>query len=112
MSNQSEPYTPNWKEIDREAIETYGEAWARAQNFAAGVFKRATPIEESLLDTQRHLGMLSDQIAELARRTEALIAERRRIALILSTFQQAPISISSLQLVLDLARELNPEVKS
>lgn len=66
-----------------------------------------TAIEESLYDTQQHLGLLSDQIAELTRRVEAMVTERAHILAVLDSFSRAEISISSLQQVLDLAAELN-----
>lgn len=65
-----------------------------------------TPVEESLIDTQRHLGTLGDQLDELIRCVEALVAERQHIVSVLCAFSRAPISMASLQPVLDLAAEL------
>lgn len=86
-----------------------------------------TPLDESLLDAQRIAGLMVEQMQELAKRVEALQAERRQsfdleqwnvmeaerrhIIEVLSAFVHAPISISSLQPVLDLAVELNPSLK-
>lgn len=100
---------------------------ARPVTFAADRVPEATPLDESLLDAQRIAGLMVEQMQELAKRVEALQterrqsfdleqwnvmeAERRHIVEVLSAFVHAPISISSLQPVLDLAVELNPSLK-
>lgn len=92
--------------------------------------REATPLDESLLDSQRIAGLMVEQVQELAKRVEMLQAEhaaykqsfsaewqrqmkaeRAHIVEVLSAFVHAPISISSLQPVLDLAVELNPSLK-
>lgn len=79
-----------------------------------------SPLDESLQDAQRIAGLMVEQVQELAKRVEALQAENRvlreqwapdtralhRVREVLSAFVHAPISISSLQPVLDLAQEL------
>ncbi len=41
---------------------------------------------------------------------DPLVAQQQRIARVLATFYRAPVSISSLQPLLDLAVELNPGI--
>lgn len=85
-----------------------------------------TPLDESLIDTQRIAVLLVDQLRDLAQRVEAMQTQRdqeqehieaviwrndrRHIAEVLAAFYRAPVSLSSLQPVLNLAVELNPEL--
>lgn len=80
-------------------------------NIAAVERDTVTPVEESLIDLQRHLDMTMRQVEEMARRVAPLVAQQQRIAAVLETFYRAPVTISSLQPILDLARELHPEWK-
>lgn len=65
-------------------------------------------LDESIIDTQRHLDMLQYQLQDMLRRLEA---ERAHIALTLAAFYRAPLSMSSVQPVLTLAETLNPELR-
>lgn len=47
-------------------------------------------------------------LTTLIRHLDALMGERQRIAETLTTFYQAPLSVSSVQPVLDLAVEMTP----
>jgi hypothetical protein len=55
------------------------------------------------------LDRLGDGIDAIIAERHALVAQQRRIARILREFRDAPVSISSLQPILDLCAELNPE---
>ena len=55
------------------------------------------------------LDRLSNRIDAIIAERHALVAQQRRIARILREFRDAPVSISSLQPLLDLCAELNPE---
>ncbi len=50
-------------------------------------------------------------LTELEYRIDALLAERTRIVTVLGDFLDAPVTLSSLQPVLLLAKELNPTLK-
>lgn len=87
--------------------------------------REATPIEESLIDVQRHAHALVDETLSLAHRVEALqeelqhalarrdelAGEMNTVVAVLSDFVHAPISLSSLQPILNLAYVLNPSLK-
>ena len=68
-------------------------------------------IETILIDTQRLSGQLVVEIQRLAGRVEALRLERSRIAAVLARFYRAEISMSSVEPVLELAKEMNPELR-
>jgi hypothetical protein len=56
---------------------------------------------------------MSSPLADMTPEAEVildLLAQRERMAFILKTFYQAPISLSAIQPILDLAVELNPEL--
>ena len=71
----------------------------------------ATPVEESLIDVHRQTDALTDELQELAHRVGFLVAERQHIAQVLAAFYRAPVSLSSLQPILDLAGDMNPSLK-
>jgi len=54
---------------------------------------------------------LHSTVNALIAERDTLVAEREALARTLALFLNAPISISSLQPILDLARAMNPEAK-
>jgi BMFP domain-containing protein YqiC len=66
-----------------------------------------TALEQALIDTKRHLEMLTAQIAELESRVLSQMGREQRIAAVLRTFAASPLSLSSVQPLLNLNDELN-----
>ena len=71
-----------------------------------------TAIETLLLDTEGQMDGLREDLDRLAIQVERLLAERRRIVDVLTTFYRSDISISSLQPLMDLCTELNPALRT
>jgi hypothetical protein len=71
-----------------------------------------TTIETLLLDTEGQMDGLREDFDRLAVQVERLLAERRRIVDVLTTFYRAEHSSSSLQAVIDLCTELNPALRT
>lgn len=99
----------------------------------AALKSKPTPLDESLLDAHRLVDQLRGTLTEVAHRAEAVqtaeqanrhalvtayaqVAEFqrdiRRIGSALATFYRAPLSMSSVQPLLTLAEELNPELRN
>jgi hypothetical protein len=66
-----------------------------------------TPLGHAITIARRQLEQLQADCAELEYRINQVFDDRRRIAAILKTFRESPVSASSLQPVLQLADELN-----
>ncbi len=78
-------------------------AWQRATSIGDEMARQqATPVSQTNT-VEARIEMLLDELARLHTRDE-------RIARLLATFYRAPVSLSSLQPVLDLAVELNPGI--
>lgn len=138
----------SWMECQREHVSIVGHAkeQQREENRKASVeagflyppfvapedCDKVTPIDESLIETQRLAGMLVRDLQTLSARVEKLQdenavlkvslktaraevvtcgGEERRIADVLATFYRAPLSMSSVQPLMILAEELNPGLK-
>ena len=85
-------------------------AWQRATSIGDELM-RPTPdpdVVETALDAS--LARLSDSIDTMLVDFAALRRQQQRIAAVLATFYRAPVSLSSLQPVLELAVELNPGI--
>jgi Tfp pilus assembly protein PilN len=65
-------------------------------------------IEALLMQTEGQMDGLREDLDRLAIQVERLLKERQHIIDVLTTFYRSDISISALQPILDLARELNP----
>lgn len=100
---------------------------------ADGMVHLVSPLDESLVDAHRLVDQLRGTLTEVAHRAEAVqTAEQanrhalvtayaqveefqrdiRRIGSALATFYRAPLSMSSVQPLLTLAEELNPELRN
>lgn len=93
--------------IDQQVLEQAYNAVYGAQPMPDRDVSDATKLEEAAIDVHRHAASLMDELTVLERRVDLVTKERKRIAAILKAFRDAPISMSSLQPVLQLADELN-----
>lgn len=66
------------------------------------------PVDSAFLDLHMCCALISTRAQQV---TQAVDVERAHIRAVLTAFYRAPISMSSVQPVLDLAVALNPDLK-
>lgn len=68
-------------------------------------------LNQHLYDLHKQIDVLAKQADLVSGQAEELLAERAEIAETLTAFYLAPLSLSSVQPLLDLAVRLNPSLK-
>jgi hypothetical protein len=97
----------------RESIIEQRDAWVRTNAFNTAFAMQAEMNRQTSasLEVVEHATTIEDSLKQLDRTIDELLAERKRIASVLADFYRAPISMSSLQPILNLAVTMNPDLK-